>query len=366
MLLLKDEDVQKVLDMPLTMAALDATQREIIAGDAATMGRMDVYLPRDTPDSYYRWALMTGGTRRDGFVVARMLSDVVSWTGEPGNQRENKHCLQPGTYCGLLFMFSAKDGMPAALINDGFLQHMRVGGGAGLGVKYLSREDSHTVGMIGSGGMARTYLDAFSQVRKITKVKVYSTNPVNARLYADEMSKQFGIEIEPVASAREACKGVDIVSCCTSSIDPVFRTEWLEPGMHVTDVTWDETEPGFANAVDVAVQMGESTPHLENPPPNAFYAAHGFLGYVAGQPEEKAIIPRRPERPEILAAPSLADVISGKAKGRTNDEQTSWFLNLGVMGVQFGAVCTVAYNRAKEQGIGREIPTEWFTQNIRD
>jgi len=127
--------------------------------------------------------------------------------------------------------------------------------------------------------------------------------------------------------------------------------------MHVTDVTWDETEPGFANAVDVAVQMGESTPHLENPPPNAFYAAHGFLGYVAGQPEEKAIIPRRPERPEILAMPSLADVISGKAKGRTNEKQTSWFLNLGVMGVQFGAVCTVAYNRAKEQGIGREIPS---------
>ena len=40
-----------------------------------------------------------------------------------------------------------------------------------------------------------------------------------------QMSKQFGIEIEPVASAREACKGVDIVSCCTSSIDPVFRTD---------------------------------------------------------------------------------------------------------------------------------------------
>ena len=35
---------------------------------------------------------------------------------------------------------------------------------------------------------------------------------------------------------------VDIVSCCTSSIDPVFKSEWLEPGMHVTDVTWDETE----------------------------------------------------------------------------------------------------------------------------
>jgi alanine dehydrogenase len=309
---------------------------------------------------------MTGGAKRDGFVVARMLSDIVSWPGERGSQRENKHCIQPGTYFGMLAMFSAHDGMPVAFINDGFLQHMRVAGGAGLGVKYLSRQDSRVVGMIGSGGMARSYLEAFKAVRPITKVKVYSPNRANAELYAREMSERFKIEVTPVESAREAAKNVDIVSCCTSSIDPVFKTAWLEPGMHVTDVTWDETEPEFANAVDVAVAMGESTPYLENPPPGAFYAAHGFIGYVAGQPEEKAIIPRRPPRPEILKMPALADVISGKAKGRTADAQTSWFLNLGVMGVQFAAVCAAVYNEAKRRGIGREIPTEWFTQSIRD
>jgi alanine dehydrogenase len=366
MLLLKDDDVQKVLTMPMTLEALDETQKEIVKGNAATMGRIDVYLPCERPESYYRWALMTGGAKRDGFVVARMLSDIVSWPGEKDSQRENKHCIQPGTYFGMLIMFSARDGMPVAFINDGFLQHMRVAGGAGLGVKYLARQDSHVVGMIGSGGMARTYLEAFAAVRKITKVKVYSPNQANAKLYADEMHEKFNIEVTPVASAREAVKNVDIVSCCTSSIDPVFQIAWLEPGMHVTDVTWDETEAGFAKAVDVAVKMGESTPHIENPPPGAFYAAHGFLGYVAGQPEEKAIIPKRPPRGEILHMPTLADLISGKIKGRTNDQQTSWFLNLGVMGVQFAAVCAIVYNEAKKKGIGREIPTEWFTQSIRD
>jgi alanine dehydrogenase len=366
MLLLKDDDVQKILTMPMTLEALDETQKEIIKGNAATMGRIDVYLPCDRPESYYRWAVMTGGAARDGYVVARMLSDIVSWPGEKGNQRENKHCIQPGTYFGMLVMFNARDGMPVAFINDGYLQHMRVAGGAGLGAKYLAKRDSHTVGMIGSGGMARTYLEAFSSVRKITKVKVYSPNTANGRQYAKDMSEKFRIEVEPAASAREAVKGVDIVSCCTSSIDPVFKTEWLEPGMHVTDVTWDETEPGFAKAVNVAVKMGESTPHLENPPPGAFYAAHGFLGYVAGQPEEKAIVPRRPPRDEILAMPTLAHVLSGKAKGRTGDQQTSWLLNLGVMGVQFAAVCTAVYKEAQKKKIGREIPTEWFTQSIRD
>jgi len=98
----------------------------------------------------------------------------------------------------------------------------------------------------------------------------------------------------------------------------------------------------------------------------SIYAAHGFLGYVAGQPEEKTIIPKRPPREEILHMPTLADLVSGKIKGRTNDQQTSWFLNLGVMGVQFAAVCATVYNEAKKNGIGKEIPTEWFTQSIRD
>jgi alanine dehydrogenase len=366
MLLLKDDDVQKILTMPMTLEVLEETQKEIIKGNAATMGRIDLYLPCERPESYYRWAVMTGGAKRDGFVVARMLSDIVSWPGKKGKQRENKHCIQPGTYCGLLFMFSAADGMPVALINDGHLQHMRVGGGAGLGVKYLAKQDSHAVGMVGSGGMARSYLEAFAAVRKITKVKVYSANPANAKQYAEEMGAKFGIAVEPVGSAREAVKGVDIVSCCTSSIDPVFKTEWLEPGMHVTDVTWDETEPGFAKAVDVAVKMGESTPNLEKPPRGAFYAAHGFLGYVAGRPREAAVIPRRPPRKEILKMPTLADLIGGKVKGRKSDKQTSWFLNLGVMGAQFAVVCTAVYHEAKKRGVGREIPTEWFTQSIRD
>jgi alanine dehydrogenase len=210
MLLLKDNDVQKVLTMAMTLEALDETQKEIVKGNASTMGRIDVYLPCERPESYYRWAVMTGGAKRDGVVVARMLSDIVSWPGHKGNQRENKHCIQPGTH------FRHADHVQRARRHaDGFLQHMRVAGGAGLGVKYLARPDSHVVGMIGSGGMARSYLEAFAAVRQITKVKVYSPSQANAKVYAKEMSERFNIEVIPVGSAREAVKDVDIVSCCT-------------------------------------------------------------------------------------------------------------------------------------------------------
>lgn len=84
-----------------------------------------------------------------------MKSDVITWPRDAhGNWTEEKYCVEPGTFCGLVLLISTKNGEPLAFINDGVLQHMRVGGGAGIGVKYLSRENSRTVGMLGSGGMA--------------------------------------------------------------------------------------------------------------------------------------------------------------------------------------------------------------------
>jgi alanine dehydrogenase len=367
LLLLNNDDVAKVLDMPLCLSALDSVFHEMAIGDAVGMGRIDVYVPsKETAAPYYRWAVMTGGSKKDGYVCARMLSDLVEWPREYGRVRENKWAGQPGTFCGLLFLFSAKDGLPAAMIKDGFLQHLRVGGGAGLGVKYLSRQDSHSVGMIGSGGMARTYLDAFCQVRQITKVKVWSPNGDNVRKYAREMAARHRIDVEPAESAREAVRGVDIVSCCTSTNEPVFFNEWLEPGMHVTNLTSSEIEPSLPSIVDVALRAGEATPRLEALPPEADYFRAGFLGYVAGQPQERALVPRLRLPPEIIRMPTLVELISGKSRGRTSNAQTSFFLNVGAIGAQFEGVAAAVYDKARQQGLGMEIPTEWFLQDIRD
>ena len=134
-----------------------------------------------------------------------------------------------------------------------------------LGIVDFLRGDYRTaVGMIGSGGMARTYLDAFCQVRKIKMVKVFSPNRKHVEDYAEEVSKRHGIKVEQSPSAREAVRGVDIVSICTSTNEPVFENEWLEPGMHVTNLTSADVKPDLPQVVDVAVRAGEATPRLAN------------------------------------------------------------------------------------------------------
>jgi alanine dehydrogenase len=54
-----------------------------------------------------------------------------------------------------------------------------------------------------------------------------------------------------------------------------------------------------------------------------------------------------------------------KAPGRTDDKQITFFLNNVGTGVQFAAVGYHAYCTAKEKGLGYEVPTDWFLQDIR-
>jgi alanine dehydrogenase len=60
------------------------------------------------------------------------------------------------------------------------------------------------------------------------------------------------------------------------------------------------------------------------------------------------------------------DVKSGKVPGRTDAKQITFFINAGTQGLQFAACAGTVYRLAKEKGAGRELPTEWFLQDIRD
>ncbi len=64
--------------------------------------------------------------------------------------------------------------------------------------------------------------------------------------------------------------------------------------------------------------------------------------------------------------PDFADLISGKAQGRTSSEQITFYRNVGNQGLQFSAVGGVVYEKIKEMGLGQDIPTDWFLQDIRD
>jgi alanine dehydrogenase len=360
MLFLNNQDVEKVLDTKTCLDALETGYQDLLEGGAAYRGRIDLYAPSDWPEGYFRWGTMEGASRRFGTFAIRMKSDILTW---PDGKTEEKHCIQPGTFCGLIFLVSIRNGEPLAIMNDGYLQHMRVGCCAGLGVKYLARKDASTVGMLGSGGMARTYLRAFCAVRPIKKVKVWSPTREHREQYAAEMSEALGIDVTPVESAREAARAADIFATATDSLLPTMKAAWLEPGVHFTNLSDRDTDPATRNRCDVIMQLGQNT---VDPSAKDFDYRRPTASLYIGTPEELAGIPVSRRRRRRKEYPHLVDLLAGRFAGRTRDDQISFFVNSGTQGLQFASVGGRVHQLARERGIGRQLPTEWFLQDIRD
>jgi ornithine cyclodeaminase/alanine dehydrogenase-like protein (mu-crystallin family) len=70
------------------------------------------------------------------------------------------------------------------------------------------------------------------------------------------------------------------------------------------------------------------------------------------------------EHPFWLSAPALKDLVTGKAEGRANGQESTCFLNNIGIGLQFAAVGAAVFSEAKSKGIGREIPTDWFLESV--
>ena len=378
MLIIDNQLVAQLLTMQDCIRVQQEAFTKLPSGGAIHRPRIDMYFPCERDDGYFRWGTMEGAN--DGYFAIRMKSDIITWPrGADGNWTEEKYCREEGTYCGLILLISTRNAEPLAFINDGALQHMRVAGGAGIGAKFLAREDSHVVGMLGSGGMARTYLEAFMCVRDIKLCKVFSPTAANREAFADEMGRRLGIEVRAVASAREAVQGADILSSCTDSMQPVYDAAWIENGMHVTNLGRREMPDQAMNRFDVVIRQG--TAGLQMRQSERFQAERGLspAAFLGGTVEEMKRIPAKNpqpgfggDSPEFMDRgkggdkPDFADLVSGKCAGRTTRDQVTFYRNVGNQGLQFSAVGGFVYAEARRLGKGREIPTDWFLQDIRD
>src|SRR5512147_2410571 len=125
-LIINNQEVEQILTMEDTLAALEQSYLQLAAGEAVCRPRIDIRIPTSDPAKTYRWGTMEGGSTA-GYFAIRMKSDVVYERAHEGGVTEEKYCTRPGLFCGLVFLTSVETGEPLALINDGVLQHMRVG-----------------------------------------------------------------------------------------------------------------------------------------------------------------------------------------------------------------------------------------------
>jgi alanine dehydrogenase len=361
-LVLSNKEIAELVSMKDCIDSLEDAFLELAEGRGAFRRRSDICTPGgDDGSGMYALKSMDGVIPKLGVGAIRINSDILTFPEINGFLRRVKVPAAPNKrYTGLVLLFSTRTGEPLAIMPDGMMQPMRVAATSALGAKCLSRENSEVVTILGCGWQARSQVRAIVCVRNVKEIRCYSTRKEMRESFAAEMSPIVGQDIKAFESAEEAVKGADIVLAATNAIVPVFEPEWVEKGMHLSMIKPGEFSPGVVRQADVAATLMQDCDPV-------FITSHGLhvpeepggdLQNLADEVAWKNLV----TLPELLLERKPGRNVKTPQRGRTSDNQVTCFLNPLGLGYQFAAVGSVIYKRAKEQGRGHELPTDWFTE----
>ncbi|MSQ10371.1 MAG: ornithine cyclodeaminase family protein [Dehalococcoidia bacterium] len=243
-----------------------------------------------------------------------------------------------GTAGYRVFVYDIDEGFQG-LVEAFKLTEMRTGAVSAVAAKHMARQDASTLGIIGTGREARAQLRALSQVRQLRKVKAYSRNTENRAAYAAEMSEALKLDVEPVASAKEAVQGAEILITMTNANDPVFEGADLEPGTLVCCV--GATGPHRRELDDEAVARSGMVV-VEHLPLAQSECAELIHANGSG-------------RLHWGLVRELKDIVSGLITPRQAANDINLFTSIGT-GAEDVAVASYVLRKAREQGVGVELP----------
>ena len=203
-LILRESDVQDLIEMDEVIAALEAAMRELGEGEA-----------QNEP-------------RRRAFAPGGLLN--VMFASYPGGKCTGlkAYTVSNGRVRFLVAMFGL-GGALEALIEADFMGAYRTGAATAVAAKALRVPGAATVALIGTGWQAATQALALSRVLEIKELRVFSRNADRRATFAAEQEEQLGVAAVDAPSAEAAVTGADIVVTVTTSQTPVLEAGWVEP-----------------------------------------------------------------------------------------------------------------------------------------
>ncbi len=342
-LVLTNQDLEGLLPMGECLAACEEAFWEFGHGIAQIVPPRRVNTPI-REDGTWNWLnVIHGSVPRFNMAAVRVDSAKMRFRRTNGGARMDF----PGTFSGFVLLFDLKTSELLCIYHDHYVSSLRVGATSAIGVKYMAREDSHTLGIVGTGFQAEGTVEAICRVRPIRLVKAYSTNKENCRRFAEKMSKRVGIEARAADDAKAVVQGSDIVVACTTSMEPVFDGAWLEEGTHVISTSG-------ATRFDQRREIDEETVRRSG------LVVVNLKEQIEIDQQPELMIPIRKGYLRLEDIHELGDLVTGKIPRWTTASRITHHSNNGGMGIQFAAAGAVIYENARRAGRGTELPAELF------
>lgn len=354
-LLLSNDDVERSLSHQEATAATEAILRELANGRAINRPRSQTYMPVESqgnPGFRYRFKSQEGGGVSSGVWALRITSDMAGFSYTAGVKRRRILPTATGNrWCGLVLLFDLERIEPVAIMPDGVIQKMRVAAMSAVGAKYLAPAKPQVLALFGSGWQAGAHLESLCSLYHFERVKVFSPNAEHCRAFCREMSTKLGRSIEAVDSPRAAVDGSDFVQAATAAWDPVFDGHWIERGAYVASIGGSdgsnkrrEIDDESIRRADIYVVHAKDVAQQDQSPDIWEAAQKGIIDWDAIH--------------------EIQELVAGRVEGRTSADQITLYNNNTGSGIQFAAVGAAVLKRARDLGLGKELPTEWFLESV--
>jgi alanine dehydrogenase len=313
---ISETEVREVLSMPMAIEAVEEISRKQASGEVVVHPRRRFELPGG---GFFHY--MAAADFSAGFVAMKQYTYV----------RGKLRFLVP--------LYEMASGDLLALIEADYMGQLRTGAASGVATKYLARKDARIAAIIGTGGQARTQLQAVAAVRKLESARAYGRDAAKREDFCKEMSERLGVSVRACTSAGEAVRGADIVSTATTASQPVVSGADLAPGAHI-------------NAI------GANHAHKRELDDEAVASADVIVVDSVEQSRQEAgdlIIAFHGDEICWTGVKKLSEVVAGKASGRTSDSEMTLFKSNGIASWDL-AVAMKVYALAREKDLGRELP----------
>lgn len=132
-----------------------------------------------------------------------------------------------------ILLFDRSHGTPLALVDGTTVTLWRTAGISGLATRLLSRPQSETLLLIGTGHLAPYLIRANASVRPLKRILVWGRHPAKAEAVCAMARGEFpDIEVTTAPDRQAACREADIIVCATGSHEPLVEGAWIRPGTH--------------------------------------------------------------------------------------------------------------------------------------
>ena len=334
-ILLTDNDVRELLTIGDAIDAAENALKEFQLGKAENLPRHHFYANSGTATFFMR--NFHGAVPALGVAGLRLTTDMLGAT-------LHRPDLRP---FGTFLLFDINTAALLAVIHDHELQRIRVGAETGVAMRHLAGAGAATVGVLGAGFQAETQLAAACAVRRIDSVEVYSPTVERRTAFAHRMGQRLSIPVRPVASAQQAIANKMIVLASTNASAPVLDGAWLAPGAHITSI----------------VNSDKRFPRRELDNETFARASLVVIGYVAQTKQDHAADIFEAIQAGVLnwrRICQLGEILTGARTGRTAPDDITVFKNNG-LAVEFVSLAAKAFEIARAQGCGEEIPEHYFS-----